>query len=433
MKSYFRSVVYAQLFSCVFLFCAFSNISFALIPNELFGALPDKKINKNRDINIVATLGKEGWTNVPAFCQHGANIFRINGSHIKSDKMLIEILTNTIRAIKNNIACKNAEIMYDTQGPEVRTRIVIDEKYKTNAKEHIGYNIAENDFLVIHTNLADKEIIFKGDYKKNKNKPKIIHIGVNYSAFLNDVKIDNDITIENRDVYAKVVGIDAEKQTIKLKITSINTDNHKYYLTDRRHINLLGGSVSQPTFTEYDKTYIKIAHSFGVKYYALSFVRDENDIKHFHEIIKSSVKQDCENCIVKTSKNNTNDVHVIAKIETRQGLDNIENILKYSDGAMVARGDLSSEIPMEEVPYAKEKIIVACQKHNKLSILATNVLESYMRQHTPSVNDIDTIATALQLGVSGLMLSNETAQGNRGLMAIDEFKKQINYYRQYNS
>ena len=303
MKSYFRSVVYAQLFSCVFLFCAFSNISFALIPNELFGVLPDKKINKNRDINIVATLGKEGWTNVPVFCQHGANIFRINGSHIKSDKMLIEILTNTIQAIKNNIACKNAEIMYDTQGPEVRTRIVIDEKYKANAKEHIGYNIAENDFLVIHTNLADKEIIFKGDYKKNKNKPKIIHIGVNYSAFLNDVKIDNDITIENRDVYAKVVGIDAEKQTIKLKITSINTDNHKYYLTDRRHINLLGGSVSQPTFTEYDKTYIKIAHSFGVKYYALSFVRDENDIKHFHEIIKSSVKQDCENCIVKTSKN----------------------------------------------------------------------------------------------------------------------------------
>ena len=85
----------------------------------------------------------------------------------------------------------------------------------------------------------------------------------------------------------------------------------------------------------------------------------------------------------------------------------------------------------QEVTYVKEKIITTCRKYNKLSILATNVLESYMRQNNPSVNDVDTIATALQLGVGGLMLSNETAQGHRGVMAIDEFRKQIEYYRQH--
>ena len=109
----------------------------------------------------------------------------------------------------------------------------------------------------------------------------------------------------------------------------------------------------------------------------------------------------------------------------------MDEIVKNSGGAMVARGDLSSEIPMEEVPYAKEKIINVCRKYNKLSILATNVLESYMRQNSSSVNDIDVVATSLQLGVGGLMLSNETAQGQRGIMAIDEFNRQINYYRQH--
>lgn len=414
---------------CLSLYSSLTNIGYALMPEQLQGV--SKNVDKNRDVKIIATLGKEGWLNVPSFCKHGANIFRINGSHIKNEKMLVEILQKTTNAIKYNAECDNADIMYDTQGPEIRTRIMIDEKNKTALKGQISYNIAENDVVIIHTNLADKDVLFKGDVKRHKNKPKEIHIGVNYEEFLNDVKIGSEITIENRDIYAKVVSIDAERQIVKLKITSINTDNHKYNLTDRRHINLLGRQVNQPTFTDNDKKYIRIAYSFGVKYYALSFVRDENDIKDFYKIIKSSNDEKCSDCKNIQKQNDINDVAIIAKIETRQGLDNLDNIVKYSSGAMVARGDLSSEIPMEEVPYVKEKIITTCRKYNKLSILATNVLESYMRQNNPSVNDVDTIATALQLGVGGLMLSNETAQGNRGITAIDEFRKQIKYYRQY--
>ena len=431
MNKFSCFVVSLSKFICLFLFFLFGYSSIALSPDDLSLKSFGKHVDKYRDVKIIATLGKDGWLNIPSFCQHGANIFRINGSHIKSEKMLIEVLQKTKNAINNNSACKNVDIMYDTQGPEIRTRIIIDEKSKTAIKGNVGYNIAENDFLVIHTNLADKEIIFKGDVKRSKNKSKTIHIGVNYKKFIDDVKIGSDITIENRDIYAKVIGIDGEKQVVKLKITSINTDNHRYNLTDRRHINLLGRAVNQPTFTKSDEKYIKISHSFGVKYYALSFVRDENDIKHFYEIIKSSSEIDCEECKKHIKQNDTKDVVVIAKIETRQGLDNLDEIVKNSSGAMVARGDLSSEIPMEEVPYAKEKIINVCRKYNKLSILATNVLESYMRQNSSSVNDIDVVATSLQLGVGGLMLSNETAQGQRGIMAIDEFNRQINYYRQH--
>ena len=98
---------------------------------------------------------------------------------------------------------------------------------------------------------------------------------------------------------------------------------------------------------------------------------------------------------------------------------------------MVARGDLSSEIPQEEVPYAKEKIISTCNKYGKFSILATNVLESLTHKNSASMNDVDVMATALQLGVDALMLSNETATGERGVDAIKEMKKHNDFYKQY--
>ena len=407
-------------------------VSFFIFSILLFMGCSNEKDRQNntttstrkvKDVKIIATLGKEGWNKIPDFCKNGANIFRINGSHVKNKEQFEEILKNVQSTILNNPECINTEVMYDTQGPEIRTRIIASEQ-----QENVHYTIKAGDKIIIHTNLEDEDIRFAHDIERINNESKTIHIGVNYGEFINDVKIGDLITIESREIYAQVEDIDSEKGTIKLNITEINTEEDEYVLTDRRHINLLGGDVSQPTLTEMDKEYMKMSAIAGVKYYAISFVRNANDITETRNLIAESLKQNTE----PTSNNSAIDINrikIIAKIETKQGLDNIDEIVQAADGAMVARGDLSSEIPVEEVRYAKEKIIETCNKYNKFSIFATNVLESLMQRHIPSSNDIDAIVSALKLNVDALMLSNETAVNVRANNAIKEMKKQIEYFK----
>ena len=436
-----------------------------------------KQILEPKNVQIVATLGKNGWERVNAYCESGANIFRINGSHIKSEEQLKQTLEEVNKAIKSSDKCKNISVMYDTQGPEIRT-IILEKKEekvevkkeekkvkndkKSNKKDNkknkkdkkiknsknkdkkivkeekkeekfiinnpASYEIRENDVLIVHTNLNDEEVFYKGDRVRENGKQKTIHIGVNYVNFIKDVKKDMILTIENRLIYAKVENVDKNKGIVKLVITEINNEEKTYNLTDRRHINLIGEPVSLETLTENDKKYIKMSALAGVEYYAISFVRNGKDIIEVKELIKNTFK---ENGI---GDNDINDkmkkIKIIAKIETKQGLDSLTEIVKTADGAMVARGDLASEIPFEAVPYAKYKIIKKCNHFGKFSILATDVLESMTRQNQPSRNDVDVVITSLQLGVDAVMLSNETTQGGcacKGVKAIKELKKLIDF------
>ena len=426
-------------------------------PNDKKADIQVEKVEK-KNVDIIATLGKEGWKNIPAFCESGANIFRINGSHIKNAQQLKETIAETKKQIANE-KCKNARIMYDTQGPEIRT-IIFDRKQedimaeqktikesKQNKRNKKGknnkaiggddkllkqvlpeksvYNIMANDIVMVHTNLQDKEVVF--DPKNNEKKDgKVIHIGVNYAGFINDVKDGMLLTIENRAVYARVESKDAEKQLVKLVITSVNTNNGELELTDRRHINLIGEPVSLPTLTENDKEYIKISVSAGVQDYAISFVRDDKDIEEVRDLIKNTLSN--EGYLADEVESKMKSIRIIAKIETKQGVDNIDGIMQKADGAMVARGDLASEIPMIAVPYAKKTIIDTSNKYKRYSIMATDVLESMTRQQNPSRNDIDVVATSLQLGVDAIMLSNETAQSERGIKAIGVLKENIDYF-----
>ena len=390
----------------------------------------NKLKKQEEDVKIIATLGENGWLQIPEFFKNGANIFRINGSHIKSNENLLKMINNS-----NNIMTKNhidkSCIMYDTQGPEIRT--IIDSNVSANIAY---YTIKKNDLIIVHTNLSDKEIFFKKKSKllkknaKNSIKTTTIHIGVNYSKFIDDVKRGDLITIENRKIYAKIEEKNIKNGTVSLRITEINTPNGKFNLTNRRHINLLGKNVSQPILTENDKQYIKTAVLSGVKYYAISFVRDVKDIINVRNLIYTTLKEnEKHNLCSKCCNNYVEDIVIIAKIETRQGLNNIDKITKEADGVMIARGDLSSEIAMEEVPYAKEKIILTCKKYRKFSILATDVLEGLIYKNSPFLNDIDTIASSLKLGINSLMLSNETAASKQGGKAIKELKQHIIFFK----
>gem|GEM_PF-1081317 len=370
-----------------------------------------------RNVDIIATLGKDGWDKIPSFCESGATIFRINGSHIKSEEQLKNMIVNVNEKILNE-KCQNVRVMYDTQGPEIRTRV---------DGEEIKIQVGDKLVVDLNSQSAEKNEL-KGSKKgaRKDTKKDVNRIGVNYEGFINDVKQDMILTIENRVVYAKVQEINQEKKEIELVITEINTKDGTFAIGDRMHINLIGEPVSLPTLTENDKKYIAMSVVEGVKDYAISFVRDENDIDEVKNIIKGALQENgkSEEEISQIMK----DIRVIAKIETKQGLDNLDDIMQCAKGAMVARGDLASEIPVNAVPYAKKKIIDTCNKYKKFSILATDVLESLTKQDIPSRNDLDVIATALQLNVSSIMLSNETAKGDKGTKAIGVLKSSIDYY-----
>lgn len=375
----------------------------------------NQRVNLNKNTQIIATIGKN--LNVRNFCKNGANILRINGSHIQSEEHLATMIDNIKKDLKYE-ECKDIEIMYDTQGPEIRVLMLKDKKQ--NKPE--SYEISVNDILIAHTNIQTE---IDNNVNNTKNNNKIFHIGVNYSDFINDVSNDMIITIENRLVYGKIIDIDKKNGLVKILIIQINTDNNKYNLTDRRHINLIGNPVSQPTLTDNDKKYIKLSALNGINYYAISFIRNKNDAYEVRKIIEDTFKE--QNFSQEQIKEKMKNIKIIAKIENKQALDNLNEIIKNTEGSMVARGDLSSEIPVEEVPYAKLKIINISNKYKKFSILATDVLESLTRQEIVSRNDVDVVFTALQLNVSAIMLSNETAQGDRGEEAIATLKHFIEY------
>lgn len=380
----------------------------------------NKQAKNTKKISIIATLGKDGYNKIEEFCKSGANIFRINGSHIKSEVMMKKTIDRTMKIIKK---CKNGEVMYDTQGPEIRVLIPSE-----NKEIDAGYEIKNGDIIFIHTNLQDKEIAFIED--KPQNGIKEIHIGVNYKDFINDIEKGKYLTIENRNVIGKIENIDKNNGIVKVVISEVNAEKGIYKIIDRRHINLFGANVSLNTLTENDKKYIKMSVQNGVKYLAVSFVRNEKDIEEVRQIVKDAFKEQNNTISDKELTKMANDIKIIAKFETLQGLQNIGKIMKVADGSMIARGDLSSEIPIEEVPYAKDLIIKVSNKNHKMCILATDVLESLMRQSIPSKNDVDVIAHSLQQGVDTIMLSNETAQSENANKAILFLVKCFDLYNQ---
>ena len=379
-----------------------------------------EELKQQINIPIIATLGKNGWQKIDDFYSSGARIFRINGSHIAGVEELKNVIQNANEVLKKY---NDASLMYDTQGAEIRLLIIDDEN---KGYYDACYQLQKGDILAIHTNLADKEICFSYNSSQNtKNSENgTFHLGVNYDKFINDVKVGNNVVIDGGLVNAIVSSIDYDKSIVYLKITQINLRDNNYTLKDRRHVNLCGLNVSQPTLTDADRKYIQMSVLNNVKYLAISFVRSREDIIMVKNLIRDTFLQAGLNN--EDAERRANEIKVIAKFETKQGMKNLNEIMQIADGSMIARGDLANEILPEKVPYAKQQIISAtrCYK-NKICILATDVLKNLFYEYIPSRNDIDVITTSLMMGVNSLMLSDETANGKYPLETVQEMKKVI--------
>ncbi len=310
---------------------------------------------------IVCTLGPASNSpeNILKMIQGGMNVARINFSH--GDH---ETHGATIRSVKK-VAEENGydiPLMLDTKGPEIRTGDVT---------EPIA--IKKGD-----------EVLFT--YEQDAKYEGTI-VRVNYPEFAKDVEQAEAIIVDNGDMT-----FDFVKKHDAGVVLKANQDGS---IGNRRHVNLPGANVSLPSITEKDWKDLEFGVQEKMDFIALSFVRCAKDIEEVREFLKK------KNC----------DMQIISKIENRQSVENIGEIIDASDGIMVARGDLGSELPFQKIPAIQDMIVRMCRASGKHVIVATQMLESMIKNPMPTRAEVTDVAHAALTGTDTTMLSGESAAG----------------------
>ena len=320
-----------------------------------------KRLKKTK---IIATLGPSTSSieTIESLIKEGVDVLRINFSH--STHKEAEFLIKSIRKINDSLS-KNIAILADLQGPKLRIGDVVDD---TNL------------------NLGEK-ITIKTDksFKGNNNK-----LFLNYQNLAKDINIGEKILIDDGKIILKVIDIDGKHEVTAEVLQGGELSSNKGF-------NLPNTNISQPALTDKDIDDAIFSAKHNVDWIALSFVRNGSDIKS----------------LVKLLENNTSHrIPIIAKIEKPEGVKNIDEIMKYSSGIMVARGDLGVEINAAEVPLIQKKLVNKAKKARIPVIIATQMMESMMKSLNPNRAEVNDVANSIMDGADAVMLSGETSVGN---------------------
>ncbi|CAL5187726.1 unnamed protein product [Lathyrus oleraceus] len=329
---------------------------------------PEGSHQQRTKTKIVCTIGPS--TNSPhmisKLAQTGMNVARLNMSH--GDHASHQKTIDFVKQYNSLFQDRVISIMLDTKGPEVRSG---DVPQPILLKEGQTFNFT----------------IIRGVCTQDT-------VSVNYDDFINDVD-DGDVLLVDGGMMSLVVK-SKTKDLVKCEVIDGGE------LKSRRHLNVRGKSATLPSITEKDWEDIKFGVDNQVDFYAVSFVKDARVVYELKEYLK---------------KHNA-DIHVIVKIESADSIPNLHSILSASDGAMVARGDLGAELPIEDVPLLQEDIIRRCNRMQKPVIVATNMLESMIIHPTPTRAEVSDIAIAVRQGADAVMLSGETAHGKYPLKSV---------------
>lgn len=321
-----------------------------------------------RKTKIVCTIGPSTDTRemIWKLAEAGMNVARMNMSHgdHSSHQKVIDLVKEYNAQHKDNVIA----IMLDTKGPEVRSG---------DLPQPITLTSGQEFTFTIQRGVGTADCV-----------------SVNYDDFVNDVEV-GDMLLVDGGMMSFVVK-SKTKESVKCEVVDGGE------LKSRRHLNVRGKSATLPSITEKDWDDIKFGVDNQVDFYAVSFVKDAEVV---HEL-----KNYLQSCGA--------DIHVIVKIESADSIPNLHSIITASDGAMVARGDLGAELPIEEVPLLQEEIIRLCRSMGKAVIVATNMLESMIVHPTPTRAEVSDIAIAVREGADAVMLSGETAHGKFPLKAV---------------
>ena len=327
-----------------------------------------------RKTKIVCTLGPatDNYQTMKRLIKAGMNVARLNMSHGTHEEHAarIEMVKRARAELGQAVA-----IMLDTKGPEIRIRTFEGGKAELTDGNYFTLTTEECEGNNARVAISYPDL------------PKFVKPGdvILLNDGLIELKVDS---VAPRDIVCVVT--------------------HGGELSNRKSINLPGIFIDMPYVSKTDENDLIFGAEQDVDYVALSFVRNASDVKEVKGIL---------------NRNGDKNIQIISKIENRDGVNNIKEILDESDGIMVARGDMGVEIPFEELPAIQKHLIDLCYKQGKKVITATQMLESMITNPRPTRAEISDVANAIYDGTSALMLSGETAMGKYCIETVKTMAK----------
>ena len=329
--------------------------------------MPAKKKTK-----IVATLGPATSKKkiLREMMEAGVDVFRINFSHADYEDVKERI--KMIRELNDELG-SYASILADLQGPKLRVGVMAGEVV-----------VAPEDEITFVTGKP-----FEGTSEK---------VYMNYANFPKDVKPGERILLDDGKLMFEVLSTN-QKDKVKARVIQGGP------LKSKKGVNLPNTNISLPALTEKDVKDAIFALSQDVDWIALSFVRFSQDLIDLQNIIK---------------EHSEHKVPIIAKIEKPEAVENIDKIVAYCDGLMVARGDLGVEVPAQEVPLIQKRLVLRAKKARIPVIIATQMMETMITSLTPTRAEVNDVANSVMDGADAVMLSGETSVGNYPVQVIEK-------------
>lgn len=297
----------------------------------------------------------------------GMNVARINFTHATIEER--DKAITSVREVRKRTG-KSVAILWDTKGPEFRS------------------GMSENDSI----ELVNGNII---RMVKEEVLGTTERFSVNHPEAIDSLSVGDFILLENAKMKLEVIS--KEEDGVTCKVIAGGT------LGNRKSMSVPGVKLNIPYVSELDRKDIEYACANGGEYLALSFVSCKEDVLEIKEILK---------------QHNREDLQIICKIESDLGIKNLESILEVSDGVMVARGDLGTEIPSEMLPIVQKQMIKTCRRLGKIAIVATEMLETMMENNRPKRAETSDIANAVFDGTDAVMLSGETTIGKHPVETV---------------
>ncbi len=342
-----------------------------------------------RKTKIICTIGPSSSDEktFTAMCKAGLNVARLNFSHGTHAEHQQKI--DMIKKVRESLGLPIA-IMLDTKGPEYRIKTFKNSKITLNDGDKFAFTTRDIE--------GDESIV-----------------SVNYEGLMNDLSVGDRVLVNNGLVIFEVEEINGTDALCRV-ITGGE-------LSDRKSMSFPNKVLNQIYLSEQDKEDILFGIQNGVDFIAASFVSRKQDLLDVKEFLH---------------ENGGDGIELIAKIENRTGIDNIEEICEECEGIMIGRGDLGVEIPFAEVPAVQKLIITKCRLLGKRVITATEMLESMIHNPRPTRAEISDVANAVYDGTSVVMLSGESATGKYPVKTVktmaqivEETEKHINYAKRF--
>ncbi len=326
-----------------------------------------------RRTKIICTIGpaSESTERIKQLIEAGMNVARLNFSHGSHEEHGTRM--DNLKAVAEKMGA-NLGILLDTKGPEIRTGVVPEG----------GVTLENGHQFILDTvnEIGSSE-----------------RVSITYENLWKEVSPGIHILLDDGLMDLEVVSA----QDGEILTTVVNGG----VLKTKKGVNVPGVSIQLPALTQKDIDDINFGLQKGIDFIAASFARKASDIIEVRKLVEAAGK----------------DVKIIAKIENEEGIVNMDSILEVVDGIMVARGDLGVEIPAEDVPMYQKELINKCNALGKIVIVATQMLDSMIRQPRPTRAEASDVANAILDGTDAIMLSGETAAGSYPIEAIKMMDK----------